>query len=56
MNQIKTTTGRKGKALFMPLRAALTGRLDGPDMGQIYRLLPPERLRGRLAEFSYPSQ
>lgn len=56
MARIKTTSGRKGKALFMPLRLALTGRHDGPDMGQIYRMLTPERLRGRLAEFTYPSQ
>jgi len=56
MARIKTTTGRKGKALFMPLRLALTGRHDGPDMGQIYRLLSPGRLRGRLAELTLPSE
>jgi glutamyl-tRNA synthetase len=54
MARIKTTTARKGKALFMPLRLALTGRHDGPDMGQIYRLLTPEHLRGRLAALTSP--
>src|SRR5882757_8175271 len=26
----------KGKALFHPLRLALTGRIDGPEMGKIF--------------------
>ena len=29
---LKISTGRKGKALFLPLRTALTGRHDGPDL------------------------
>ncbi len=29
---LKGATGRKGKALFMPLRLALTGRHDGPEL------------------------
>mmetsp|Transcript_30628 Transcript_30628/g.99574 ORF Transcript_30628/g.99574 Transcript_30628/m.99574 type:complete len:549 (-) Transcript_30628:124-1770(-) len=32
-------TGRKGKNLFMPLRVALTGRMQGPDVGQVLSLL-----------------
>jgi glutamyl-tRNA synthetase len=40
---LKTATGRKGKALFMPLRLALTGRHDGPELKS---LLP---LAGRKA-------
>ena len=31
-NQIKTRTGQKGKALFHPIRVALTGRSDGPEL------------------------
>ncbi len=31
-NAVKETTGRKGRALFLPLRRALTGRENGPDM------------------------
>jgi len=34
---VKTASGRKGRALFMPLRRALTGLDHGPDMG---RLMP----------------
>ena len=40
---LKASTGRKGKALFMPLRLALTGRHDGPELRS---LLP---LAGRRA-------
>ena len=35
----KEATGRKGKALFMPLRKALTGLSHGPDMGALLPLL-----------------
>ena len=52
---LKAGTGARGKNLFMPLRAALTGRLDGPDLGTIYRVLDTHRLHRRLAEFSYAS-
>jgi nondiscriminating glutamyl-tRNA synthetase len=31
-NQVKATTGRKAKALFHPIRVALTGRLEGPEL------------------------
>ena len=36
---VKAATGRKGKSLFMPLRKALTGRADGPDMAHLMPLL-----------------
>ena len=36
---LKAETGRKGKALFMPLRKALTGRSNGPDMAALLPLL-----------------
>jgi glutamyl-tRNA synthetase/nondiscriminating glutamyl-tRNA synthetase len=31
-NQIKTRTGQKAKALFHPIRVALTGRAEGPEL------------------------
>lgn len=43
---VKAATGRKGKALFMPLRKALTGLDQGPDMGQLMPLLQKVRARG----------
>lgn len=41
-------SGRKGKALFMPLRVALTGVEHGPEMARIWTLLDAERCRARL--------
>ncbi|AOU99575.1 glutamate--tRNA ligase [Acidihalobacter yilgarnensis] len=40
--------GLRGKALFMPLRAALTGQTHGPEMARLYPLLGPARARERL--------
>ena len=56
MKVLKAKTGAKGKGLFMPLRAALTGRHDGPDLGTLYRVLDKARLHRRLAEFTYESE
>ena len=36
---VKDATGRKGKALFMPLRLAVTGQSSGPEMAQVMPLL-----------------
>jgi len=36
---IKEKTGRKGKALFLPLRLALTGRADGPELKSLLPVL-----------------
>jgi len=36
---VKAATGRKGKALFMPLRKAVTGRERGPEMADVMALL-----------------
>ncbi len=47
--QLKTETGRKGKALFLPLRLALTGRDHGPDMAALLPLIGRERALERLA-------
>ena len=49
-NAVKKATGAKGKGLFMPLRAALSGETHGPQMGDLVALMPVERLRARLAE------
>ena len=48
-NALKTSTGRTGKSLFMPLRRALTGRDHGPDMAALLPLIGRERTVGRLA-------
>ena len=35
VDRLKRSTGRKGKALYMPLRFALTGRHDGPELASL---------------------
>lgn len=56
LDQLKKAGGAKGKGLFLPLRAALTGRLDGPELAKIYTIMEPHRLRMRLAEFALGSE
>jgi glutamyl-tRNA synthetase len=46
--QLKATTGRAGKALFLPLRRALTGRDSGPEMAAMLPLIGPEETVARL--------
>ena len=36
---VKAATGRKGRGLFMPLRKALTGQAQGPEMAEVMPLL-----------------
>ncbi len=49
---LKEKTGRKGKALFLPLRQALTGMNHGPDMGELLPVLGEEVARRRLERAS----
>jgi glutamyl-tRNA synthetase len=46
---LKTRTGRKGKALFHPLRVALTAEEQGPDLRTLLPLIGRERAARRLA-------
>lgn len=45
---LKARTGRKGRALFLPLRLALTGRDHGPDMAELLPLIGEAEARRRL--------
>ncbi len=45
---LKAQTGRKGKALFLPLRLALTGREHGPDMAAMLELIGKDVALARL--------
>jgi glutamyl-tRNA synthetase len=47
-NALKAATGRKGKALFLPLRLALTGRPDGPELKSLLVLLGRKACLDRL--------
>ncbi len=46
---VKDATGAKGKALFRPLRRALTGLDHGPDLAGYLPLIGRDRAAGRLA-------
>jgi glutamyl-tRNA synthetase len=45
---LKEATGRKGKALFLPLRQAITGMDHGPDMGALLPLIGRDAVAARL--------
>ena len=53
IKNVQKETGCKGKSLFMPIRAAITGQTHGPDLNQSLVLLGKEtvvnRLKARLA-------
>jgi glutamyl-tRNA synthetase len=46
--RLKDMSGRKGKALFLPLRRALTGRDHGPDMAALLPLIGRDEALRRL--------
>ena len=45
---LKAATARKGKALFHPLRLALTGRESGPEMAPLLKRIGRDRALARL--------
>jgi nondiscriminating glutamyl-tRNA synthetase len=44
----KEKTGVKGKELFMPIRAALTGEVHGPELDRVFAVLGKESAAKRL--------
>lgn len=46
---VKAATGAKGKALFMPLRLALTALSHGPELKNLLPLIGRERAKARLS-------
>ncbi|WP_308388414.1 glutamate--tRNA ligase [Acidithiobacillus sp. AMEEHan] len=47
--QLAQRSGRKGRSLYHPLRLALTGREQGPELAQLLPLLSHEEVLRRLA-------
>ncbi len=47
-NALRQVTGRKGKALFLPLRQALTGHDHGPEMAALLPLIGRDAALARL--------
>ena len=52
---VRAATGKKGAALYMPLRAALTGVAHGPELAPLLKAMPPGTARERLARFAEES-
>ena len=50
MKLIGEETGTKGKDLFMPIRASITGQLSGPELDQVTRVMGQERVIKRIKE------
>jgi glutamyl-tRNA synthetase len=48
----KAASGAKGAALFKPLRAALTGRLHGPELALLLKAFAPGAAQQRLERFT----
>jgi len=46
---VGAATSRKGAALYMPLRAALTGHTHGPELAPLVALMGRERVADRIA-------
>ena len=46
---VKAATGAKGRALFHPLRLALTGREAGPELKALLPLIGRQRALARLS-------
>ncbi len=52
VEQLKRASGAKGKGLFKPLRAALTGEVDGPELAPLLALITAEQAKARLARWA----
>ncbi|MBS0388080.1 MAG: glutamate--tRNA ligase, partial [Proteobacteria bacterium] len=49
---LRSASDRKGAEFFAPLRAALTGRLHGPELAPLLKAMPPALVRERLAAWA----
>ena len=50
---VQKSTGHKGKKLFMPIRAAVTGQTHGPDLPKAISLLGKDKIKQRLNSILY---
>lgn len=48
MKAVQKSTGQKGKNLFMPIRAAVSGQTHGPDLPQAIELLGKVKVQNRI--------
>jgi nondiscriminating glutamyl-tRNA synthetase len=50
MSSVRKKTGLKAKELYMPIRAAITGRTSGPQLEKIFSILGKESILRRLEQ------
>jgi nondiscriminating glutamyl-tRNA synthetase len=56
LENVRKKTGARGKKLFMPIRAAVTGKTRGPELDKVFAILSLGSLRRRVeAALSRPS-
>jgi nondiscriminating glutamyl-tRNA synthetase len=48
LSELEKKTGRKGRSLYAPLRAAVTGKVKGPELAKTLPLLGKERIVRRI--------
>jgi glutamyl-tRNA synthetase len=49
---VKGATGAKGQALWKPLRLALTGATEGPELAPLLKAMPESTIHDRLSRFA----
>jgi glutamyl-tRNA synthetase len=49
---VRAATGKSGAALYKPLRLALTGRPQGPELAPLLKAMPVGAARARLVRFA----
>ncbi len=52
VNAVKAATGAKGQSLWKPLRLALTGRAEGPELAPLLKAMPDSTIHDRLNRFA----
>ncbi len=48
---LRKKTNKKGKDLFMPIRAALTGKTTGPQLDKVFSILGKDVALKRLDDY-----
>jgi glutamyl-tRNA synthetase len=52
VDAVKAATGAKGQALWKPLRLALTGTPEGPELAPLLKAMPDTAIHDRLKRFA----
>jgi len=52
VDAVKAATGAKGQALWKPLRLALTGVTEGPELAPLLKAMPDASIHDRLKRFA----